>query len=52
MLEGSNSSFGVLLSPFSSSLYGGILVLFPSLGNVVGQWVIWVGGTEQSLDGE
>jgi hypothetical protein len=39
-----------LLGPLSGSLDGSVLVLFPSLGDVVGERVIGVGRTEQSLD--
>ena len=46
------SRLGILLSPLSGSLNGSILVLFPSLGDVVGERVVGVGCTEQGLDGE
>jgi hypothetical protein len=46
------SSLSILLGPLSGSLNGGILVLFPSLGDVVGERVVGVRCTEQSLNGE
>lgn len=46
------SRLGILLSPLSGSLDSGVLVLFPSLGDVVGERVIGVGCTEQGLDGK
>jgi hypothetical protein len=43
---------GILLGPFSGSLDGSVLILFPSLGDVVGERVIGIGCTEQSLNGK
>ena len=43
---------GVLLGPLASSLYGGVLVFFPPLSNVVRQRVVGVWRSEQCLDGE
>jgi hypothetical protein len=48
----SGSGLSILLGPLSGSLDGSVLVLFPSLGDVVGERVIGVGRTEQSLDGK
>lgn len=46
------SRLSILLGPLSCGLNGGILILFPSLGNIVGERVIGVGCTEQGLNGE
>lgn len=49
---GKGSCFGVLLGPIPGCLNGSVLILFPSLSDVVCQWVVWVRGTKQGLDGE
>ena len=44
------SRLSILLGPLPCGLNGSILVLFPSLGDIVGERVIRVGCTEQGLD--
>lgn len=44
--------YRVFLGPFSRRRDGGLLVLLPALGNVGGEGVVRVGGTEEGLDGE
>lgn len=46
------SRLSILLGPLPCSLNSSILVLFPSLGDIVGERVVGVGCTEQSLNGE
>jgi len=46
----SRSRLSILLGPLSGSLDSGVLVLFPSLSDVVGERVIGVGCTEESLN--
>jgi len=43
---------GILLRPLLGRGDGGILVLLPALGHVVGERVVRVGGAEEGLDGE
>jgi|FreactcultuFSWF8_1027224.scaffolds.fasta_scaffold00093_103 hypothetical protein len=47
---GLRSCLGVLLSPLSGSLDSGVLVFLPSLSDIVGERVVWVGCTKQSLN--
>lgn len=46
------SRLGVLLGPFSGSLDGSVLILFPSLSDIVRKRVVGVGCSKQSLNGE
>lgn len=46
------SRLSILLGPLPRGLNGSVLVLFPSLGDIVGERVIGIGCTEQGLDGE
>lgn len=47
-----NLSHSVCASPLLRCLDSSGLILFPTLSNVVGEWVIGVRGTEKGLDGE
>lgn len=38
--------------PLSRRRDGGGLILLPALGDIRGERVIWVGGTEEGLNGE
>ena len=40
------------LSPLASRRNSSGLILLPSLGNIWGEGVVWIRGTEESLDGE
>ena len=42
----------MLLSPLSRGLYRGGLIILPRLGDIGRQRIVWVGGTEESLDGQ
>ena len=46
------SSLGILLSPLLGSRDGLCLIFFPSLRDIVGEWVIGVWDAEESLNRE
>lgn len=41
---------GVSLGPLASGGDGGILILFPALCDIVGEWVVWVRGAKKGLN--
>lgn len=49
-LNGMHLSHGVGSSPLFRGLYGSRLILLPALGDVVGERVVGVRGTQQGLD--
>lgn len=51
-MEDKNLLLGVLSSPVACGLNGSVLVFFPALSDVVGEWIIGIRGAEECLDGE